>query len=415
MANVYKGKLDIKNVRPNFKPVFVQYDHAKLEIEILDNARTFDLSRAERVEFTHVRSDNAVIIQSGEIVTNGVKKIITYEYKGTEMDVIGLVETSFAIFDADDKKVSSHRFWVEIKEDLRDETFNPAEPNYGKLEQLIRDVNDWKENGGGGGGGGQGPAGVDGKSAYQIAVEKGFIGSESEWLVSLKGERGEKGEAFKYSDFTPQQIEALRGENGENGRDGVDGYTPQKNVDYFDGINGRDGVDGKDGVNGYTPQKNVDYFDGKDGRDGVDGTNGTNGRDGVNGISAYQTAINNGFIGSESQWLASLKGERGEKGEAFKYSDFTQTQLNSLKGPKGDDGYTPQKNVDYFDGTNGRDGVNGVNGISAYQTAINNGFIGSEALWLQSLKGRDANDSYGEKFAWRYNAITGSLDLVVLP
>ena len=30
--------------------------------------------------------------------------------------------------------------------------------------------------------------GEDGKSAYQIAVENGFIGTESEWLESLKGD-----------------------------------------------------------------------------------------------------------------------------------------------------------------------------------------------------------------------------------
>ena len=29
--------------------------------------------------------------------------------------------------------------------------------------------------------------GKDGKSAYQIAVENGFIGTEAEWLESLKG------------------------------------------------------------------------------------------------------------------------------------------------------------------------------------------------------------------------------------
>lgn len=30
--------------------------------------------------------------------------------------------------------------------------------------------------------------GEDGKSAYQIAIENGFIGTESEWLESLKGD-----------------------------------------------------------------------------------------------------------------------------------------------------------------------------------------------------------------------------------
>lgn len=38
-----------------------------------------------------------------------------------------------------------------------------------------------------------GESGADGKSAYQSAVEKGFEGTEEEWLESLKGEKGEDG------------------------------------------------------------------------------------------------------------------------------------------------------------------------------------------------------------------------------
>lgn len=34
----------------------------------------------------------------------------------------------------------------------------------------------------------QGPTGADGKSAYQIAVDNGFVGTQAEWLESLKGE-----------------------------------------------------------------------------------------------------------------------------------------------------------------------------------------------------------------------------------
>ena len=40
---------------------------------------------------------------------------------------------------------------------------------------------------GGDGGGEQGLPGEDGKSAYQIAVDNGFTGTEVEWLASLKG------------------------------------------------------------------------------------------------------------------------------------------------------------------------------------------------------------------------------------
>jgi hypothetical protein len=68
---------------------------------------------------------------------------------------------------------------------------------------------------------------VDAKSAYVIALEHGFIGSEDEWLASLKGAKGEKGE---------QGIQGIQGEKGQNGKDGTNG------------INGIDGTNGKDGI-----------------------------------------------------------------------------------------------------------------------------------------------------------------------
>ncbi len=40
----------------------------------------------------------------------------------------------------------------------------------------------------------KGANGADGKSAYEIAVENGFDGTEQEWLASLKGEKGADGE-----------------------------------------------------------------------------------------------------------------------------------------------------------------------------------------------------------------------------
>ena len=43
------------------------------------------------------------------------------------------------------------------------------------------------------GGGGSGAAG---KSAYEIAVDNGFVGTETEWLESLKGAEGTNGATF---------------------------------------------------------------------------------------------------------------------------------------------------------------------------------------------------------------------------
>ncbi len=42
-----------------------------------------------------------------------------------------------------------------------------------------------------------------------------------------------------------------------------------------------------------------------------DGANGTDGTNGTDGKSAYQVAVDNGYSGTEAQWLASLKGDSG--------------------------------------------------------------------------------------------------------
>lgn len=116
-----------------------------------------------------------------------------------------------------------------------------------EIDKKIADVHDGKD-------------GVDGKSAYQIAVDNGYPGTEQAWLASLKGEKGDTGTA------------------------------------------------------------------GKDGRDGTDGAAG---RDGVNGASAYEIAVQHGYSGSETAWLESLHGADGAKGD---------TGAAGAKGEKGDKG-----------------------------------------------------------------------------
>ncbi len=62
--------------------------------------------------------------------------------------------------------------------------------------------------------------GVDGKSAYEIAVANGFEGTEAEWLASLKGETGAAGAAGAQGPAGPQ---GEKGETGAAGADGADG------------------------------------------------------------------------------------------------------------------------------------------------------------------------------------------------
>lgn len=52
--------------------------------------------------------------------------------------------------------------------------------------------------------------GEDGLSAYQVALANGFVGTESAWLLSLKGDKGDKGDT---------------GNQGTQGNPGADGKT----------------------------------------------------------------------------------------------------------------------------------------------------------------------------------------------
>ena len=66
----------------------------------------------------------------------------------------------------------------------------------------------------------KGENGIDGKSAYQLAVEKGFVGTEAEWVASLKGETGPIGPQGIQGEIGPQ---GLKGETGATGPQGIQG------------------------------------------------------------------------------------------------------------------------------------------------------------------------------------------------
>ena len=66
-------------------------------------------------------------------------------------------------------------------------------------------------------------------------------------------------------------------------------------------------------------------------------TQGPAGEAGADGKSAYQSALEQGFEGTEEEWLASLKGDKGEKGEDGKFDmdalyDILQTEDKTVIG-----------------------------------------------------------------------------------
>ena len=84
------------------------------------------------------------------------------------------------------------------------------------------------------------------KNAYQIAVENGFNGTETEWLESRKGEKGADGIGITgteinangelvltYSDGSTANVGAVVGAKGEKGDKGDTGATGADGQDYI--------------------------------------------------------------------------------------------------------------------------------------------------------------------------------------
>lgn len=73
-----------------------------------------------------------------------------------------------------------------------------------------------------------GAQGIQGLSAYQVAVQHGFEGTEDEWLISLKGEKGETGPKGDKGDTGEK---GATGERGEKGDPGSDASVTKQNVE----------------------------------------------------------------------------------------------------------------------------------------------------------------------------------------
>ena len=134
-------------------------------------------------------------------------------------------------------------------------------------------------------------------STYQFEVRNGQRGEKG-----LQGATGEKGDPFTYADFTAEQLAALKGEKGDKGDTGEQGPQGETGPQGPQGIQGIQGETGPQGIRGET---------GPQGPKGDKGDTGATGATGADGKSAYEIALENGFVGSETEWLESLRGEIG--------------------------------------------------------------------------------------------------------
>ena len=280
----------------------------------------------------------------------------------------------------------------------------------------------------------------------------------------IEGVKGDKGEPFKYEDFTKEQLNGLKvkGDQGQIGKtvvpsidaNGVISWTVQdtaiapnpvnirgpqgpqgiqgtqgiQGVKGDPGAQGVQGVQGVQGIQGEVGPKGAKGDTGEQGPQGIQGERGNDGADGRSfviqdvypSLGELKTAIPDGneyayqvsadkniYIWSEREedWvsLGQLQGPQGAQG------------IQGIQGPKGDKGDTGAQGTQGIQGIQGEQGIQGpegkqgVQGIkgndgkSAFQSAVENGYAGTETAFNEALGSVD-------KFAVRNTAVkTGNM------
>lgn len=127
------------------------------------------------------------------------------------------------------------------------------------------------------------------------------------------------------------------GKRGPKGDKGDQGPQGQAGKDGINGIDGKNGIDGRDGATWHLvsdepedigmngdfafDKSNLEIYFKADGEwqslGSIKSENKTafvGGLNGSNGLSAYEVAVKNGFVGTEQEWLDSLQGSGGGGG-----------------------------------------------------------------------------------------------------
>jgi len=212
-------------------------------------------------------------------------------------------------------------------------------------------------------------------SAYAIAVKHGYVGSEAEWVASLKGEKGERGNSVTirgvYSSESELVLAVSGGEitplvgdaYGVGGEEDYHAYiylgsesgTPRF-IDWGDlrGIKGDKGDKGEDGKDGKYVSKAeiidnpgtgygelwITITDPESGRTTITNLGrvvGRNGEDGTDGSSVTAAEIKNGrlyltiyYPENGTSAVLDLGNVKGEKGDTYTLSTADKQEIASM-------------------------------------------------------------------------------------
>jgi len=177
-----------------------------------------------------------------------------------------------------------------------------------------------------------------------------------------------------------ESFDVMNGADGTNGTDGAQGPA------------GPQGPKGDPGVQGETGPQGIQGERGPVGPQGEQGEQGPAGQDGAPGKSAYEIAVEDGFSGNVYEWLESLKGDPGDPGfspivSAEAIPSGTRITITDAVSSTVFDVMNGEQGPSGAQGPQGPSGTSGAPGKSAYELAVEAGFTGTSAEWLDSLVG----------------------------
>ena len=245
--------------------------------------------------------------------------------------------------------------------------------------------------------------GANGLSAYEIARQNGFDGTQQEWLASLQGVKGDKGDKGDTGNKGDRGERGFTGDKGDKGDTGNKGDTGAQGVsvtlqgtkptiadlpptpldpNLYAGhgwiVTTGDGLTHQDGSLWFWNLTETAWND-IGPIVGPQGDKGNTGDKGDRGIGVSTATVNEfGHLiitrtDSTTIDAGYVLGPKGDKGDTGLKGDKGDKGDTGLKGDKGDKGDTGDAST--------------VPGPSAYAVAVANGFVGTEAEWLASLVG----------------------------
>lgn len=177
--------------------------------------------------------------------------------------------------------------------------------------------------------------GADGLSAYEVAKENGFTGTQAQWLASLVGPHGAKGD---------------KGDKGDTGATGPQGPKGAQ------GPTGATGATGPQGLKGDT---------------GATGASGATFTPSVSSAGVLSWSNNKGLSNPSSVNIKGPKGDTGATGSTGAQGP------QGIQGPKGDKGDKGDKGATGATGATGPQGPAGQNAASAFEGYSPSDFAGA--------------------------------------